>query len=615
VIALTDVQASLVLFAEAVANEPVHVVPTESLDCWPWHSPVRTDDHIVVPATLEAREDFRSIVLHQLHRDRIPEQSPSLLANELYPVVDDVRSMRVIAELFPGARIGIESLCSRVNEASSDTGRPLPVQVVRSVGLGMRTPDIVERWPDYRRFILAVTAELARLDAASTSQDSLQVAWRIEALWDGSVTGLWIDAVEADDPPTDEAQEHLTDSTLGVGASSDQIDQYEVAETAGGGQVMSQDAEGEMLSSADDGEGITDDGPSAPQTGLDLRALSRRTTASHRAYVYDEWDFHHRQYRPAWCTVHEERLEGTNADLLFEVRQRHRELHTKVRRTLQQLRPQQLVRVHRSRDGEELDIDAAIEAVIDRRSGAPVDDRVSVRRDRAQRSVATAFLVDLSASTSSPAVPPEPAPVDLDAADPMDDPLSYGPIWDTPPPTVPERRVIDVAKEAVVLMGDALNQLGDEFAIYGFSGTGRDGVEFKIAKDFGDSVRQTTWAAVDAMKPLRYTRMGPAIRHTTYKLQRQPAVTKQLIVLSDGYPQDSDYGRDRHDRDYGLHDTAKALSSATAYGIRTFCVTIDPAGHDYLRTMCNDDDYLVIDDVEALPTELAGLYLRKFLRN
>lgn len=157
-------------------------------------------------------------------------------------------------------------------------------------------------------------------------------------------------------------------------------------------------------------------------------------------------------------------------------------------------------------------------------------------------------------------------------------------------------------------MGDALDEIGDQFAIYGFSGTGRDNVEFKIGKDFDDGASPATWAAVEAMKPLRYTRMGPAVRHATAKLAVQPARTRMLLVISDGYPQDVDYGRDRHDRDYGMYDTARALTDAAALGIQTFCLTIDPSGHDYLSEMCPEERYAVLDDVEALPEELAQLY-------
>ena len=104
------------------------------------------------------------------------------------------------------------------------------------------------------------------------------------------------------------------------------------------------------------------------------------------------------------------------------------------------------------------------------------------------------------------------------------------------------------------------------------------------------------------------TRMGPAIRHTTTKLNRQPMRTKLLIMVSDGYPQDQDYGPDRTDAEYGLQDTAVALREAERAGISTFCITIDPAGHDYLRRMCPEQRYLVIDDVLALPGELAKVY-------
>ena len=177
-----------------------------------------------------------------------------------------------------------------------------------------------------------------------------------------------------------------------------------------------------------------------------------------------------------------------------------------------------------------------------------------------------------------------------------------------PPPPEPSRRVLDVAKESVALMCDALDVLGDRHAVYGFSGEGREHVDFHVAKDFDDRTSPSSWAAIAAMRSLRYTRMGPAVRHATAKLAAQPSRTKLLIVISDGYPQDIDYGPIRGDNDYGLEDTARALREALDGGVHPYCVTIDPAGHDYLRRMCPDDTYVVIDDVPSLPRELATLY-------
>jgi nitric oxide reductase NorD protein len=172
--------------------------------------------------------------------------------------------------------------------------------------------------------------------------------------------------------------------------------------------------------------------------------------------------------------------------------------------------------------------------------------------------------------------------------------------------------VIDVAKDALAVMADALVPLGDAVALYGFSGQGRDGVEFAVAKDFADPLGASTWAALAAIEPRGATRMGAAVRHAASKLARQPAARRLLVVVSDGYPQDSDYGPDRNDEEYGVQDTARALQDAERAGLSTLCVTIDPAGHDYLRRMCPPESYLVIDDVPALPAGLAAAVAARF---
>ena len=94
------------------------------------------------------------------------------------------------------------------------------------------------------------------------------------------------------------------------------------------------------------------------------------------------------------------------------------------------------------------------------------------------------------------------------------------------------------------------------------------------------------------------------------KLGGVAARSKHLILLSDGFPQDHDYGDDRRSHVYGIRDTAVALREADAAGITSFCITVDRAGHDYLREMCDADRYLVIDDIAALPRELPKIYRR-----
>jgi nitric oxide reductase NorD protein len=325
-----------------------------------------------------------------------------------------------------------------------------------------------------------------------------------------------------------------------------------------------------------------------------------------RSFLYDEWDVHASRYLPSWCRVHERPLVGGDPAFISDVRRRHAALARQVRRQFAMITAESWRRLRRERDGGELDLDEVVSYMVDRRRGIIDDEHLHIRQVRAAREVAAAFLLDMSASTSSDAVRAPPPPPPRVESNEIEYPWLA---WDDDRPVVPpERTVLDLAKESLALMCDALQVIGDEHAIYGFSGAGRDNVEFYIAKELTEASSARTWARLAAMTSRQYTRMGPAIRHATTKLRGHAARTRFLVVVSDGYPQDNDYGPDRSDRSYGIADTAKALEEAERAGVSTFCVTVDPAGHDYLRDMCPDERYLVIDDVNSLPGELTKLY-------
>jgi nitric oxide reductase activation protein len=199
--------------------------------------------------------------------------------------------------------------------------------------------------------------------------------------------------------------------------------------------------------------------------------------------------------------------------------------------------------------------------------------------------VATLFLLDMSASTDEPLGPSSAS-------------------------GRPGRRIIDALKEALVIMTEALDELGDAYAIYGFSGQGRANVEFYLVKGFGERLAAGVKARIGGIAPRRSTRMGTAVRHAARKMAAIGARSKHLMLLSDGFPQDEDYGEDRRSHVYGIRDTAVALREADAAGITPFCITVDRAGHDYLREMCDASRYMVIDDIDGLPRELPKIYRR-----
>ncbi len=339
-----------------------------------------------------------------------------------------------------------------------------------------------------------------------------------------------------------------------------------------------------------------------------IRHAIGEDTSHRRSYRYDEWDYLDHRYLPSWCRLFEEIAQPSQDIDLAELHAVIRAWREPIKRQLARVRPLGLQRVRRVADGDELDLDAVLQARTDLRASGSADERLYSRRDRMRRDLCVAFLVDLSASTDDPLERPTPPPAtDDDDTINLRDP--FGPYDAPPPPDEPApRRIIDVQRDAMVAMAAALADLGDPFGIYGFSGYGRECVDYYVMKDIDDPFNTRTLQRIASMKPRRSTRMGPAIRHTTARLQQTGSALQAIVILSDGFPQDSDYGPERGNHEYGLEDTAVALREAEQKGVRTFCVTVDRSGHDYLRRMCPGARYRVIEEIEDLPVALSTVY-------
>jgi nitric oxide reductase activation protein len=324
---------------------------------------------------------------------------------------------------------------------------------------------------------------------------------------------------------------------------------------------------------------------------------------------YDEWDFRASDYRPRWCRVGERLGEEGDTEYYEETLKKHHGLVSETRRQFEMMRPESFRRIKRLEDGEEIDLDRAIEFIVDKRAGVGPLAQVYWRRNKVERDVAVAFLMDMSASTDEEI---EKQKVDYtDDEEFNGDPRNYFQ-WLSQRRArfaiEPPKRIVDLEKESLVMIVEALEAIGDSYGIYGFSGYGRDNVEYHVIKDldenFGDRVRRR----IDKIQPIRSTRMGPAVRHTVAKLNEYDAKVKILILVSDGRPQDHGYGRDRTEKEYAVHDTHQALMEAKRSGIVPFLITVDKEGHDYMKQMCSDVGYEVVDEIEQLPRRLTTLY-------
>lgn len=311
---------------------------------------------------------------------------------------------------------------------------------------------------------------------------------------------------------------------------------------------------------------------------------ARRKPAHAQSYVYDEWDHTIADYRSAHCRVHELQLRSDSGAFFERTVHAYRHILSQVRNQFERMRPDRYRPLRGLEDGEDFDLNALTDARIEARLGRTPSTRIYTARTRQMREVATLFLLDMSASTEQPFAEPGEQPA--------------------------RRRIIDTLKEALVVLTTALDVLGDSYAIYGFSSQGRNQVEVYPVKAFDEALDAEVRARIGGIEPKHGTRMGAALRHSLTKFARVHAQSKHLVLLSDGFPQDQEYGPDRRSHTYGIVDTAVALRELHRAGTTPFCLTVDRAGQDYLRHMCSGTQYMVIDEVDELPRELPKIYRR-----
>ena len=311
----------------------------------------------------------------------------------------------------------------------------------------------------------------------------------------------------------------------------------------------------------------------------DARAAATRRPAHARSRVpsprpvagegieYPEWDWQTGDYRPTGAVVRRYAPDITDDTWGTTVLARHGAIVRRLREQFDRLRARR-ARLTQQRDGDELDLTACVRAWVDQRTGHTIDDRLYIAVRPARRGIAIALLIDISGSTDEW----------IDA----------------------RRRVIDVEKIALLLASEALDALGDDYAILTFSGKGSSNVRMRTIKAFDEPNGLDVRRRVAALEPEGYTRAGAAIRHAAALLERQPAAHRLLLLLSDGKPNDVD----GYEGLSGVEDTRQAINEARARGVYPFCLTIDRQGQEYLGRIFGEAGHTVLRNPRQLPTAL-----------
>lgn len=288
---------------------------------------------------------------------------------------------------------------------------------------------------------------------------------------------------------------------------------------------------------------------------------------------YHEWDYQIQLHRPDWTTVYERRQPRGHVEDIETIIDAYKPVAHRIKQIIDLLTPEGVQRVRNMEDGDEVDINAAIDAMIAIRMGEQPNTRITMRNVLKTRDLSVVLLLDLSESTNEP----------MNGS---------------------EKTVLQLTREAATLVATAIEGIGDPFAIHGFASDGRHDVQYYRYKDFSQHFDDDSKSRLAGMKGGLSTRMGAALRHAGNHLLKQQERRKLVLLLTDGEPADIDERDPQHLR----HDTKKAVEELYSTGVLTYCLTLDPNADDYVKRIFGANNYTIIDNVDKLPEQLPTLF-------
>jgi hypothetical protein len=290
-------------------------------------------------------------------------------------------------------------------------------------------------------------------------------------------------------------------------------------------------------------------------------------------FHYQEWDYQVQLHRPDWVTLYERRQPKGDPEIVEDILTEYKPVAYRIKQIIDLLTPEGVQRVRNMEDGDEIDINAAIDAMVAIRMGEQPNPRITMRNVIKNRDLAVVVLMDLSESTNE-MVPGS------------------------------DKTILQLTREAATLVSTAINGIGDPFALHGFASDGRHDVQYYRFKDFNQHFDDEAKSRLAGMQGGLSTRMGAAMRHAGQHLLKQPERRKLLLLVTDGEPADIDERDPQHLR----HDTKKAVEELYTRGILSYCLTLDPYADTYVKRIFGENHYTIIDNVQRLPEKLPQLF-------
>ena len=499
-------------------------------------------------------------------KDPLSMEELDLVQMAIIGVIEDARVEELACQQFPGMRASWLALHPKV-----DFGEPQNIgELLNRLARALLQPESADPHPWVR--------EGVRLFREETDLSSNQTSWNIGVALSHSLGRIPLPEFNF---RTDIQHAIYRDDNRTIWESEEYDVEAALEATWGGKQVRREVSVMEMVNELDY-EFAGDDAQEVwvlptefylDQEGVTINELEGRPPIS-EPFHYHEWDYQIQLERPSWVTVLERNPPLGELETIEQIITDYKPVISQLKYLIESMIPQGMQRLRRQEDGDELDINAAIRAMVDIRSGEQPDTRVMMRFKRNVRDLAVMVLLDMSESANDKV-------------------------------RGQDYSIMDLTRAATVLFADALNRIGDPFALHGFCSDGRHDVHYYRFKDFEQPYNDVVKARLAGMQGSYSTRMGAAMRHAGHYLKQQAKSKKLLIIITDGEPADND----TRDPQYLRHDAKRAVEELSREGVMTYALSLDPHADHYVSRIFGASHFTVLDHVERLPEKLPMLYL------
>lgn len=294
-------------------------------------------------------------------------------------------------------------------------------------------------------------------------------------------------------------------------------------------------------------------------------------TSNEKPFLYPEWDYKQKKYKPSYCSVVEEFPKSIDHSYTKNVLE-------KQHRTLLLLKKKMTALLNQTRikkrlvSGADIDLDALVDRYADLKAKKSPSEAIYMNPIRDVSDIALYFLMDLSLSTDS---------------------------W------IHDKRVLDVERESLLLFSECLEELKIPFGIAGFYSRTRNHNQFIHLKQMNES-----WMGVrdrlGPLSPIGYTRVGPSLRHTNELLKNSSYKQKWIILITDARPNDYD----RYEGKYGIEDVNKAVGECLLNGVQVYTLAIGTEEKPTIPAMMRNASYQMLFHPERLLDSLQEFFRR-----